>query len=242
MGSVQKGVTPGVVGNSGDTPCPYPLGNHPLKGNANMRKLIRNALVAGAVAAATVGLTGTPALADHGNWDVEPEGPVTAASYNTVLKNKVGNTTYVLTCDEALVDDAEVFDDLHGGTLPELNYVADIFSTTWNDCVGPLNINFEVTHDDTWKLYALSEDNNHIVSGELRNVTAHISDGFLCDATIEGTVHGTYDNNGTLTINEPLGGDLVVTSASCLGILNTGDRPSFEGDFEIDPVIQVHNH
>lgn len=198
-----------------------------------MRKLTRNALVAGAVAAVTVGLTGTPAFATGGyNWDVEPAGPFYASSDDTVLTNN----GVALTCDLAEAE-GDVYDD----TSTDPDHVGTITNTTWTNCSGG-GISFTVSHSGDWELYADSEDSNHVVSGHLENVKASIS-GFLCNATFEGTVRGTYDNAGTLTIDEPANGGLVATSVSgCFGIISTGNKPSFYGNFTVEDPSNLTIH
>jgi hypothetical protein len=201
-----------------------------LKGNTNMRKLLRNALVTGAAAATTVGLAITPAHATHNKWDVNPEGPFSASSTDSQLTNR-GAT---LRCVDVTAD-GDAFDapDVHG--VPDT--VAEITSTVWTTCTGPFGIVFTVTQKGTWLLKADSQPGGlgTTVNGRITNIVANIS-GPLCTAQITGTALGSYDNNGTLTINETGSGNLTVQpGASCLGILQAGDHPTFKANFIVDP-------
>ena len=188
-----------------------------------MRKLVRNALVTGATAAAAVALAAAPASADAG-WIITPEGDFTAVSTDSKLTN--GSAT--LQCAKVTAK-GQVFSS-------DSNHVGNITSSTWENCTGPFGLTFGVQQVGVWTINANNPNSSGGIDGEIGNITANIS-GPLCTATVTGKAHGTYDNAGTLTINEPAGGDLVVTSASCLGVLNPGDRPSFTATFAVTPAF-----
>lgn len=198
-----------------------------------MRKLLRNALVTGATAAAAVALAAAPASADAG-WTVDPEGSFEAVSTDSVLTN--GPAT--LHCEEVIAWGDAFSSDPNSD---EPNQVANITDSDWQDCAGPFGLQFQVTQNGEWTIHAIKVDKDDpaVVHGEIRDISASIN-GPLCTATVEGTVHGTYNNaTGELTINEPEDGDLEVTSASCLNILAPGDKPGFTATFEVDPAFVI---
>ncbi|WP_235017743.1 hypothetical protein [Thermomonospora echinospora] len=124
--------------------------------------------------------------------------------------------------------------------------VANVISSSWTGCRGPINLTFGVTHAGTWTLQAISENSStHVIKGRISGVHATIA-GTGCSAMVSGSARGTYDNSAkTLTISEPGGtsGGLIVSGASCLGILANGDKPSFNATFSVTGNIAVHrNH
>lgn len=172
-------------------------------------------------------MTGAPAGADAG-WDVTPEEPFEAVSAELVLTNN----GFIVRCKKSYM----IGKAFSSGS----SHIGDIFGSTWEDCAGPFGLTFTVTQNGVWEIHAIEFDptDSAVVHGEIRNISVTLS-GPLCNVTIEGTLHGTYDNNGTLKINEPEEGDLEVTSASCLGIINAGDRPGCTAAFEVDPAFVV---
>ncbi|SEG18146.1 hypothetical protein SAMN04489712_103523, partial [Thermomonospora echinospora] len=220
-----------------------------------MRKLVRNALVAGAATTAAVGLAGTPSFADTATWNITPNGTAfSATSTNSKLTNPRNNAS--LTCTSVTANGTTVATDPNDAgsvhaTSPWIGHidihdtVASITSSAWSGCKGPLNLTFNVTQVGIWVLQATQEDptvSNHPVQGRISNVTATIA-GTGCSATVSGFARGTYDNSAkTLTISEAGGatGGLTVSGASCLGILANGDKPSFNATFPVTGNITVH--
>ncbi|SEG95086.1 hypothetical protein SAMN04489712_1651, partial [Thermomonospora echinospora] len=224
-----------------------------LKGNTVMRKLVRNALVAGAATTAAVGLAATPSFADTATWNINPNSTAfSATSTNPTLTNPRNQAS--LTCTSVTANGTTLASDpLDSGTVhataPQVGHndvpdtVAPVTSSAWWGCMAPLGLTFNVAQVGTWNLQATSENlTTHEVKGQISNVTVNLSGA--CTATMVGTVRGTYDNNTkTLTANEPGGGNLLVTAAACYGFLIVGDRPAFSATFAVTGNITVHrNH
>jgi hypothetical protein len=221
-----------------------------------MRKLLRNALVTGAAAATTVGLAGTPAYADTRVWDVEPEvfgvpdrNPATTIPFSAIsTDSRLTNRGVTLSCAEVYAE-GDAVDAADAGTVHPtsppypvgakghvdvLDTVAEIISTTWTTCIGTTFI-FNVTQVGSWFLKAEYQSGTKVY-GAITNVVANIS-GSPCTAQIAGTAKGSYDNaTGILTVNETGSGNLTVQpGASCIGILQAGDHPTFTANFAVDP-------
>jgi hypothetical protein len=116
------------------------------------------------------------------------------------------------------------------GTIPAISF---------GGCTGPLSINVTVTPVGTPKINAVSITGG-IVSGTITGVDLKLS-STLCTAEITGTVDFSYNSGtGVFTIS-PDGNLLTVKSASCLGILNTGDVVKLNGSFKLKntPYIDI---
>lgn len=175
--------------------------------------------------AAAIGLAGTPANADAG-WNVSPEDPFTAVGADPEMINRSA-----ITHCETVTASGGVFSS-------DSNHVGNITSSNWNRCEWWLGLACNIVQIGTWTVNANNPNASGGIDVEIRNVNATIS-GPFCDVTLTGTLCGTYDNTGTLTINEPEGGNLMVTSASCWGIFNSGDRPGLSVTLTMTPSIVV---
>ncbi|MBA9004301.1 hypothetical protein [Thermomonospora cellulosilytica] len=188
-----------------------------------MRKFLRTILVVGTAVAAILGLTGAPANADVG-WTVTPSGPFPGVSTNFRMTNK---GTTLLQCGRTTFSSSVA--------SSTTNTIGHITAITWSNCAGPIGTVFTVRQMGTWSIEAHAA-NADGVTGVIR-INLGLS-RTLCSASVTGTARWSYDNAGTLVINEPEGGNLVVSGASCFdGTLRNGDRPGLFGTFATPPTV-----
>ena len=199
-----------------------------------MRKSIRKGIIAGAVIAAGIGLTASPAAADAG-WTVTGASGY-AYGYSDDTQLKVARSGAVLTCEEAEAD--ATIDNVTGHSG---DGIGTIDNTTWTNCTGPFGLTFGVTHVGTWNLNAVQTTSDPDLNvGSITNIEATIS-GPACSAKFTGGVPGYYNNaTGTLQVDptapNPNGLELVASDVSgCLGVIQEGDKAEFSGNFAIDP-------
>ncbi|WP_299534724.1 hypothetical protein [uncultured Streptomyces sp.] len=86
-----------------------------------------------------------------------------------------------------------------------------------------------------WKVNATSISGS-IVTANVSGIAVKIT-GTGCTATIAGTAHGTYNNSTKLFQFTGSGTDLKVTSANCLGLINTGDVAQYVASYRLGVVI-----
>ncbi|MFC5748206.1 hypothetical protein [Actinomadura rugatobispora] len=198
-----------------------------------MRKSIRTGLIAGAIAAAGIGLTAAPAAAADASWTVTGASGY-AYGYSDDTQLRVPRSGAVLKCVDAEAD-ATINNGSYSST------VGTIDSTTWTTCTGPFGLTFNVTHGGTWNIKGVQPTADPAVNvGSITNISASIS-GPACSATFTGGVPGYYRNaTGTLSVDptapNPGNVSLVASGVTgCLGIIQNGDTAQFTGNFEIDP-------
>jgi hypothetical protein len=204
-----------------------------------MRKSIRTTMIAGAVLAATVGMTATPAMADA-TWTVSPGGDFIGFAGTTTLKDEGTGTQ--LTCESSDASGTAKSGSGHAGAG-----LASINSLNFNDCTGPLSITFGVTSGNLpWALNADTYNaGTGVTTGTITGIQAKLS-GPGCSADVggpggastTGTVVGTYDNNsGELAIS---GGNLHLWNVSgCFGLVGSGNASTFTGTYVVDPTMAI---
>lgn len=218
-----------------------------------MRKLVRNAALTAAAAATAIGLTATPALAS-GPWNTVP-GTFTATNANTLFAQDI-ETGASVTCDTG-----SATGELFAGPFPHPPdpRVAELDSFSLGDsstpdgnCVGPGSLTVAIDPIGLpWGFHPQSEDASHVVTGELRDVKAQITDSSGCVAQITGpgggpgTLEGRYDNNtGQMWVT---GGNLEVESINGQPpcdptIINDGDHIFMDGTFQLSPTASIHHN
>ncbi|WP_299534728.1 hypothetical protein [uncultured Streptomyces sp.] len=191
-----------------------------------MNTLARRAAFVFAAASAALGMTVSSASAGaQAPWTVTPSGPYTATAPNPSLS--VPNAT--LTCTSSTA----------AGSLASstTNQVGTITSITFSGC-NVLGIPFTVAMTVTpWKINATSISGS-TVTGNVSGISAKIT-GTGCTATFTGTANGNYGNTTKKLNLTGVGTGLKATSASCLGLINTGDVASFVASYAVSsqPVI-----
>lgn len=202
-----------------------------------MRKistLTKGTLVTGAAFAAALALAASPASA-AGTWSVAGGGSITAVSTNTLLTDTSTGVQLKCVTSDATGSAAD-------GTGLAGDGLASITGVTWDSCTGPLNIQFDVTADNTpWQINATSYSNG-VTTGTLTGVEANTS-GLGCTADFGGASAGTPATldvtytNATHTLTLLGTGDLHAynVSGTCLGLLNSGDPASYVGDYVVSP-------
>jgi hypothetical protein len=205
-----------------------------------MRKTLRKGLVVVAAAMTAIGLTTAPASAAP-PYVVSGGPSVSASSGDTFLVLKRGNPPMpvaTLRC-ETVTAQATVPNNTYGG-LPQ--DIGDITSSSWLNCEDDdFGLTFTVSPSHPWNLVLTAEGpdaNTHL--GAVENANASINGILGCTANFQGNAPGRYVNSGNLILNPADGNNtLRVTSASCLGIIQTGDVAEFNGNFAVNPVITV---
>jgi hypothetical protein len=198
-----------------------------------MRK-VSSVLLIGATALLLGATTASADPITPSSWTVSPGGVIDATAGVTVLTDV--DTGVQLTCDTSTLTDATLVTSATGspaqiGTLP-------VGSVGFQNCSGPFGLTFEVEHVGDWALNGTTYDPaTGVTTGTLTGITANLS-GFACSATVTGSVDGTYDNNtGVLTVlpNPTLTVSFVDEFDDCLGLINTGDRSTFDGAYTVTP-------
>jgi hypothetical protein len=186
---------------------------------------------ASATAATVLALAASPALAaatftvTHGGTNL----PATAQGAFTLAD---GGNTFSCTAGtfKVTIPNGTGLSGTGIGTIPGISF---------GGCTGPLGISVTVTLVGTPTINIVSITGG-VVTGTITGVDLKLS-GTLCTAEITGTVDFSYTSaTGVFTIS-PDGNLLTVKSASCLGILNTGDVVKLNGSFKLKntPFIDI---
>lgn len=201
-----------------------------------MRKLAATAFLTAAAAAAAIGLSSSPALADD-TWTVGPEtsGSVDFTADSTTSLVLTDNITHTqLTCASSSGTGDAVYGSGQSG-----DDIANVDSLSFSgNCTGPAGITFTVaTSGFPWALNAESYDGVDTTTGNISGVAAHLS-GPLCSADVSGAEPATYSNDGTLTATG--GAGLTISNVSgCLGLIKNGDTAGFTGTYTVDPAVTI---
>ncbi|WP_432190231.1 hypothetical protein [Streptomyces sp. Tue6028] len=206
---------------------------------------LKASLVASSVLAAAVGLAISPASTASAAIDGLTANSVSAGSTWTV-SGSTGTFSGVAT-NPTLTDtqtgtalrckSAGVSGTVLNGTGQPGTGIGSFTSATWTSCSGPLGIAYNATGSNfPWKFNAVSY-NAGVTTGTLTNVKTHMS-GVGCTADFGGSTSGsaaTLDvkySNSTHTLTVLGTGDLHIwnVSGECLGLFNSGDSVSFQGD------------
>jgi len=197
-----------------------------------MRARLFGSLVAGVALASAVVMAGN-ASAAPATWTVTPGGPFTGTAGETILTTESGIELF---CESSTATGEAASGTVENplATLPE-------GGVTFSDCQGPFGLTFEVAHIGTWELNGVSYDGSDVTTGTLDNITAQIS-GPACEATVTGSVNGTYTNStATLSIlpEQTLTVSSVDPANDCLGLITQGEAAGFSGDYSISPALTV---
>ena len=202
-----------------------------------MRGRVTRILLTGVAAATAIVLGAGQASADPitpSSWTASPGGLVNGTAGQTVL-NDVDSGTQ-LTCDSSTATNAVVETSATGSparlvTLPQ-------GSIGFQNCSGPFGLTFDVEQVGDWHLNGETFDPvTGVTSGLLADIEANLT-GFSCDATVTGSLTGSYDNNTgvltglptpTLTISR------VDPNNNCFGLISEGDHSTFDGAYSISP-------
>jgi hypothetical protein len=198
----------------------------PLEELIIMRRRVLGLLAAGAMAAAFAVVGATPAYAL--TWTASPGGAVTGNAGTTVLTDTSTGTQ--LTCASSRVTANVNPTDADGIQIATINTVS--FTT----CRGPAGITFTVSATTPWHLNANSYNpGTGVTNGTVTNIRARLS-GFLCSATVTGSVSGTFTNSTDVLQILTSGSTLVISSVSgCFGLIRNGDGATFSGAYTITP-------
>ncbi|MCP2334825.1 hypothetical protein [Actinomadura rupiterrae] len=218
-----------------------------------MRKLTRNTIIGGAVAAAAIGFTSIPASAVTG---VDISAPGASSPSNAITGVNAGNVTAkdnstgaAITCSKGTASGTSKI----GTNLP-LAGVATVSSLALSSpanpsgwCSGPVGITVQVTASNfPWTMNVTGVTASGVTPGQLTGIKASIVGSDNCHATVAGpggaggTISGNYNNS---THNLTTGGvgstsNLTVQTvdANCdPTLINAGDSISLNGAFTITP-------
>ena len=180
----------------------------------------------------TVTVSGAPA-----------SGAVSAASGTTTLKDTRNGA--ILTCTSSSAKGI-VKNQKTTGTFPIK--IGTITNTLFNSCTGPAGLKFTVKQNGTWNLAITgTTSSGGVTSGGVTGASATLT-GTACTATVTGSAQGTFTNaSGTKkpvlafspTSPNPNGFALKIASASCLGILATGDTVQYTGTYTVSQPVKV---
>ena len=131
---------------------------------------------------------------------------------------------------------------LHTGSNPTGVNIAGIDSTTWTDCLGPLNLPMTVTQTGApvpWRLNVTGTPTSGVTVGTIDQVSAHVEatgDPDTCQFDVTGSVDGNFNESGqALTITTPTAGAALRTTnvVGCFGLVDEGGPATFEGVYAI---------
>ncbi|WP_300682087.1 hypothetical protein [Nocardioides sp.] len=118
---------------------------------------------------------------------------------------------------------------------PTAGKIADITSTTWTSCIGPLGLTMHVYQSGTWTVNGTNVASG-VTTGTVGNISATViavnpstglEDSSLCSFVAAGSIPGTFTNS-TQTLATTAGGTLAITSATgCSGQVVAGDSANF---------------
>jgi len=174
----------------------------------------RSAVVAGALVGA-LGSAVSPAAA--GTTSVEtltPPGPYSAHSDDATLG--------LLTCDSS---------DASGWLYDTGPVAADVALLSFTHCtMSGMNVALTVT-GLPWQVSAggPSSSNPNVYDVTVPGVAVHV-EGFGCSFDVDGTLSGPFDNT---TDELVLGGDLIVSGAACLGLVNDDDVVHYSATYHV---------
>jgi hypothetical protein len=202
-----------------------------------MRKLTRaftGTATTGAAIVAAVGLAAAPAFATVSSATVSGStgsgGAFTATATSPTLTDS--KTKVKLTCASATASGTAVNGTYTAGA-PNAIKVASLTTLGWTQCTIS-GIPFTVKANATpWALNATGATAGSVTPGSITGVNASLTGA--CNATVTGTVTGSYTNSThTLSINA---GTLVVSAVSglCLGLINNGDAVVYNANYVVTP-------
>lgn len=202
-------------------------------------KALAGTATTGAALVAALALAAAPAFASVNSvvisGSTNADGHFTAVASGPTLTDD--DTGITLNCDSATAHGFAPNGTYTDGA-PDAIPVASLDALTWDTC-DISGLPFSVTANDTpWYLNATGPTVGGVTPGSITGVNATLSG--LCNATVKGTVTGSYDNSDhTLTID---GGDLTVSGVGglCLGLINNDDSVTYVAHYVVTPALQVN--
>ncbi|MEY7971530.1 hypothetical protein AB8O38_05960 [Saccharomonospora xinjiangensis] len=199
-----------------------------------MRRRAMSIVATSAAATLALGLTALSASAQPQEWVVNPGGGYTASSGTTVLTNTANGVT--LNCAGSKASGSLATNA--GGSPAQIGTIAAI---SWERCSGPLGLTFDVVPQNLpWSINGESYADG-VTTGYIGGIVAKLT-GPGCNATVQGAAPGTYDNATDTLAPHPIAGSahtLTVTSvdplANCFGLINQGNKVTFEGAYVVTP-------
>jgi hypothetical protein len=204
-----------------------------------MRKTTATALLTTAAAAATLGLTATPAFAA-----------------TTVTVTNPGGSTYTASSSSTVLSDNGVNVNCSGsaaaGDLPSASGVAipagvgTASSLSFSGCTGPLGTVTTTVSSLPYEINITAWDAaNSRGTGYVGPVSVSVSMP-LCTFDVTGNAPGYYDNTNHQLVLTPdqalpsgVGGLTVSNVSGCAGLVNNGDTPTYTSSYAVSPAITV---
>jgi hypothetical protein len=134
---------------------------------------------------------------------------------------------------------------IHGGTSTSGD-IADIASTTWSGCTGPLGLSLAVDQlpvgsgSTPWDIVATgaaSSGTSDVVTGYVDGVGVRVTstNPFIpCTFTVTGSADASFDEAGQdLDVNETSGNLGISGVSGCLGLIANGNTADFVGGFDV---------
>lgn len=183
---------------------------------SKMRTAATAVAIAGAVA------LGGAATASAGTAVVTGGGAIHATAGATRL---VVNNAVPLNCASSTVT-GTIDNGTYTGAAPLTIPTGNIgiqFDNGATTCVGPAGFFFNVSCTSTAQLAVTGNTVAGVTPGRVENVHCVLSfPAIPCTATVTGTVDGTYNNAGSLTVNGPHAQNLTLSASTCPGIIPNG--------------------
>lgn len=202
----------------------------------NRRKKVASVAFTGVAAVGAVGFTaGQARAASVSKVTVTPGGHYNAVAVGSpTLGDTTTNNTLTCTIGTA------------SGSLtgsPAGAKVGSVANATFSNCsVLTLPFTAHLNHPAT--LVATSPTTaSGVTKGVLQSISATISGtgGFACKAVVTGSLPGSYNNSGLLTIDPSHSPTLHVKSAAnCAGAIKSSDNAYFSATYAVSPVQTVN--
>lgn len=116
-----------------------------------------------------------------------------------------------------------------------LTKIADLSSSTWSNCLGPLSLPMTVTQSGTWAVNATSVSGG-VATGSVTGISVHVQDtstgGGICKFDVSGSAPATFTNS-TQILGVTASGLTVSGVSGCFGLLSGSSTAAFSGSFAV---------
>ena len=126
---------------------------------------------------------------------------------------------------------------------PTSSTVGQVTDSTYENCVGPLNLDFEVTQTSAWNIDLTGDNVAGVTPGEITNVNAHVADADgLCAFDLAGAKAGFIDENSQLIGSDNTTGPetlFVENVDQCFGLVLEGDPATVKATYALDGIAPI---
>ncbi|HEY0454164.1 hypothetical protein [Actinophytocola sp.] len=199
-----------------------------------MHKRVAGLLAAGVMALSAVAAA-VPASAAPAPWTITPGGPANGTAGTTILTVRDSSGSDLqMSCASSTAGVV-----LERGTVPgpKLATIPETGGIAFQNCILAGLITFDVTQVGDWTINGVSYDGTNVTNGTIDGINALVI-GPGCNATVAGSVKGTYTNSTDVLATVPdftLSVTRVDAVDDCLGLLHVGDTAAFNGAYSVTP-------